>query len=267
MMNIQKYVRAQSLEEAWQLNQNRRNRVIGGMIWLKMSSASINTAIDLCDLELDTIEESEDAFSIGAMTTLRQLELHAGFNAYTCGAAAAAVGDIIGVQLRNMATVGGSIFSRFGFSDVLTLFLSLDCDVELYRGGIVPLEQFARMKRDNDLLLRLIVRKTPGRFVYSAMRAQRTDFPTLTCAASLLNGEARVCIGARPSRAMIVRDENGLLAGGIDESSAAAFADYAAEQVPTGSNLRGSAAYRTHLVRVLTERALRTLGAEVGGKD
>ena len=81
MMNIQKYVRAQSLEEAWQLNQNRRNRVIGGMIWLKMSSASINTAIDLCDLGLNTIEETDEAFSIGAMVTLRELEKHEGFNA------------------------------------------------------------------------------------------------------------------------------------------------------------------------------------------
>ena len=31
MITIQKYVRAQSLEEAWQLNQNKRNRILGGM--------------------------------------------------------------------------------------------------------------------------------------------------------------------------------------------------------------------------------------------
>ena len=28
MITIQKYVRAQSLEEAWQLNQNKRNRIL-----------------------------------------------------------------------------------------------------------------------------------------------------------------------------------------------------------------------------------------------
>ena len=32
MITIQKYVRAQSLEEAWQLNQAKRNRIIGGMM-------------------------------------------------------------------------------------------------------------------------------------------------------------------------------------------------------------------------------------------
>ena len=55
MLKIQNYVRAKSLEEAWQLNQNKRNRVIGGMMWMKMSNNAIGTAIDLCDLGLDKI--------------------------------------------------------------------------------------------------------------------------------------------------------------------------------------------------------------------
>ena len=37
--------------------------------------------------------------------------MHAGLNAYTSGAVANAVKDIVGVQFRNMATVGGSIWS------------------------------------------------------------------------------------------------------------------------------------------------------------
>ena len=60
MITIQKYVRAQSLEEAYALNQSRRNRIIGGMLWLKMSSITVPTAIDLSDLGLDTIEEMLD---------------------------------------------------------------------------------------------------------------------------------------------------------------------------------------------------------------
>ena len=55
MITIQKYVRAQSLEEAWQLNQNKRNRILGGMLWMRLGKGSINTAIDLCDLDLNTI--------------------------------------------------------------------------------------------------------------------------------------------------------------------------------------------------------------------
>ena len=48
MITIQKYVRAQSLEEAWQLNQNKRNRILGGMLWMRLGKGSVNTAIDLC---------------------------------------------------------------------------------------------------------------------------------------------------------------------------------------------------------------------------
>lgn len=260
MINIQKYVRAQSLQEAYELNQNRRSRVIGGMLWLKMGRNTVSTAIDLCELGLDAIEETDEQFSIGAMATLRQLEQHEGLNAYTHGAAAKAVRDIVGVQFRNLATVGGSIWGRFGFSDVLTVFLAMDAYVELYKGGAVPLEQFAGMKPDNDILVRLIVKKNPGRFVYQAMRSQRTDFPVLTCAVSRMDGAYRAVLGARPARAMVLRDERRLLADGITEESARAFAASAADAVPTGSNLRGSAAYRTHLIRVLTERSLLELG-------
>ncbi len=260
MITIQKYVRAQSLEEAWQLNQNKRNRILGGMLWLRLGRGSVNTAIDLCDLGLDAIEETEEQFSIGAMTTLRELEMHEGLNAYSCNSVANAVKDIVGVQFRNMATVGGSIWGRFGFSDVLTVFLALDSYVELYKGGIVPLEQFAAMKADDDILVRLIVKKSPCKVVYTSMRNQRTDFPVLACAVSCVNGEYRASLGARPFRAKVYRDENGLLTNGITSDSAKDFASFAAENAPTGSNVRGSAAYRTHLIKVLTERSLKELG-------
>lgn len=260
MITIQKYVRAQSLEEAYQLNQSKRNRIVGGMMWMRLGRGSVGTAIDLCDLGLDTVEETDEQFTLGAMVSLRQLELHEGLNAYTSGAVRNAVKDIVGVQFRNMATLGGSIWGRFGFSDVLTMFLAMDCYVELYKGGIVPLEEFAGRKKDNDILVRLIVKKTPGKFVYTAMRNQRTDFPVLACALSQVNGTCRAVIGARPAKAMVIRDEEGLLDGGITEDSARSFAEFVAGTAPTDSNIRASAAYRTHLIRVLTERAALELG-------
>lgn len=268
MLTIQNYVRAESLEQAYTLNQNRRSRILGGMLWLKLSDLSVSTAIDLGGLGLDTIEETEDAFLIGAMASLRQLELHAGLNAYTQGAVARAVRDIVGVQFRNMATAGGSIFGRFGFSDVLTVFLAMDTSVELYKGGVLPLEEFARQKPDRDILVRLIVKKRPGRFVYQAVRNSRTDLPVLTCAAGRMeNDEFRLAVGARPARAMLLRDEAGLLSDGMTPDAAKAFADYAAEHIPTGSNLRGSAEYRSHLIRVLARRSIMELGGMQDGNQ
>lgn len=161
MVTIQNYVRAQSIDEAYELNQKKGSCIIGGMLWTKMQDRLIQTAIDMCDLGLDTIEEKDDEFIIGAMTSLRQIELHDGLNKYTHGAVCEAVKDIVGVQFRNLATIGGSIWGRFGFSDILTVFLAMDAFVELYHGGMIPLREFVNMKQDRDVIVHLIIRKLP----------------------------------------------------------------------------------------------------------
>lgn len=78
MLTIQEYVKAESLEQAYELNQKKTNRIIGGMLWMKMSPLNIRTAIDLSGLGLDKIEETQEEFRIGCMVSLRQLELHPG---------------------------------------------------------------------------------------------------------------------------------------------------------------------------------------------
>lgn len=255
MMTIREYKRAESLEEAWQLNQKRPNRVLGGMIWLKMENINVGTAIDLSGLGLDTIEETDDGFSIGAMVTLRQLELHPGLAAYTDGAVRESVRHIVGVQLRNLATVGGSIYSRFGFSDVLTMFLALNASVELYKGGIVPLAEYAQRPYDRDILVGVLVPKENARFVYQSVRNSQTDFPVLTCAAAkLADGSIRAAIGARPGKAVLYTA--GPEAGETAEEFAARFAAEVKAGIKTESNLRGGAEYRRHLAGVLTKRAV-----------
>ena len=243
MMTIREYKRAESLEEAWQLNQKKPNRILGGMIWLKMETINVGTAIDLSGLGLDTIEETEDSFSIGAMVTLRQLEQHPGLAAYTHGAMREAVRHIVGVQLRNLATVGGSIY------------LAMDCDVELYKGGILPLQEYAQRPYDRDILVRLIVKKTPMQLYYQSVRNSQTDIPVLTCAAARMEtGDYRIVIGARPLRA--VRFELPAEPALAAEQLATQFAESVKAQVITSSNMRGSAEYRRHLAGVLTKRAV-----------
>lgn len=255
MMTIREYKRAESLEEAWRLNQKRPNRVLGGMIWLKMENINVGTAIDLSGLGLDTIEETDEGFSIGAMVTLRQLELHPGLAAYTDGAVRESVRHIVGVQLRNLATVGGSIYSRFGFSDVLTMFLALNASVELYKGGVVPLAEYAQRPYDRDILVRVLVPKENARVVYQSVRNSQTDFPVLTCAAAkLADGSIRTAIGARPGKAVLYTAAPE--AGETAEEFAARFAAEVKADIKTESNLRGSAEYRRHLAGVLTKRAV-----------
>ncbi|MBQ9420551.1 MAG: FAD binding domain-containing protein [Lachnospiraceae bacterium] len=286
-MEFKKYIRASSLEEAWELNQKKQNRIAGGLMWLRLGKGSIDTLIDLGDLGLGGIEETNGAFRIGAMTTLRELELHEAFNAYCQGAARDAVRHIIGTQFRNMATVGGSIAGRFGFSDVLTLFLAMDTEVELFIEKDVdeivrmPLAEYAKNGSGRDIVTALIVKKTPASYCYQSVRISESDFPVLAMAARRsADGKSwRFACGARPKRAEAVTLPAGLAAGlsgigdkagetGADkcgaETAAAitAAAEWLKDQFKTGSNMRGSAAYRTQLVGVLSERAIRDLTGE-----
>ena len=260
MITVKEYKKVASIEEAYELNQKRTNRIIGGMLWTKMSSANINTAIDLSGLGLDKIEETDDEFIFGCMTTLRAIETHHGFDLYTDGAAKEALHHIVGVQFRNLATVGGSVFGRYGFSDVLTLLLSLDTYVELHRDGIIPLEKFIAMPYDNDILVRIIVKKEKIRCTYKSVRITKTDFPVLACSASLTPDSVRMSFGARPGKAVLISDSDNILADGITEESAKRFAEFATANVKTGTNMRGSAEYRAHLVSVLAERMLLDIG-------
>ena len=41
MITIREYKKVQSLEEAYELNQKKSNRIIGGMIWLKMETLNV----------------------------------------------------------------------------------------------------------------------------------------------------------------------------------------------------------------------------------
>ena len=229
MRVIREYKRAESLEEAWQLNQKKSNRVLGGMVWLKMGKMQIGTAIDLSGLGLDTIEETGEEFRIGCMVTLRDLEL---------------------------ATVGGSIYGRYGFSDVLTMFLTMDSYVELYKGGIIPLKEYAKMPYDRDILVRLIVKKEKAAFDYQSVRNSQTDFPVLTCAAAKTEAGYRFSIGARPGKAVLFELADADIQAADVENMAENAAKCVKEQVETGSNTRGSAEYRKHLAGVLVRRAV-----------
>ena len=255
MLSFNQYVRAGSLEEAYTLCQKKSNVVLGGMLWLKMQDGHKGTAIDLCDLGLNQIEETQEEYRIGAMVSLRTLETHSGLNELTRGAMAESVKHIVGVQFRNVATLGGSIYGRFGFSDVLTLFMALDAKVELYQAGVMSVREFAELPRNTrDILVRVLVPKTERKTVYLSMRNTSTDFPVLTCALSVSENNYNCVIGARPMKAVLYTDEKGLLAEGITEESAAAFAEDIASKAEFGSNTRGGADYRKKICEVLVRR-------------
>lgn len=248
MLTIKNYVVAESLAQAYELNQSRNNKILGGMLWMKMSDRNINTAIDLSGLSLNTITETENAFEIGCMCTLRQLETNKALNTYFNGIIAESVKHIVGVQFRNVATIGGSIFSRFGFSDILTSLMCLDSYVELYKGGTIPLEEYAKMPFNNDILVKIITNKTNSKAKYFTYRNQATDFPVIACSCSYTDGKYKIVLGATPKKAQVVF--NGEISD-INKTISEIVENYT-----FGTNMRGSAEYRKHLASVYIKRII-----------
>ena len=267
MLKIKEYVKAESLEQAYELNQKRTNCILGGMLWLKMSNRNVQKAIDLSGLGLNQIEETEEEFRIGCMTTLRELECHERLNQWCEGAVKDAVSDIVGVQFRNLATIGGSIFGRYGFSDVMTIFRAMGAKVQLHHAGILDLDEFVKMPRKTrDILVSVIVPKKVKAVVYLSQRNQSTDFPVLTCAVAKREEGYVAAVGATPHLAENVWDKEGILTE-INEESIEKFAAKVAEQIRFGSNMRAGAAYRRIVCQVLVKRALHTIVAENNGEE
>lgn len=252
MFSAREYVKARSLAEAHELNRPRMNAVLGGGTWLKMGRKNMGAVIDLSGLSLDKITETESEFRIGCMCTLRTLELHQGIYREFGGAVREALRHIVGVQFRNCATVGGSVFGRYGFSDVLTVLMALDTGVKLHKGGEIPIGRFSKMPKDRDILEEIIIKKDGRKAGYAAHRGSSGDFPLITAAAARVSERVFISVGARPGRAEVVELPD---SGDISE-----LAREAAGRFSYNGNMRGSGEYRRHLAQVYIRRALERIG-------
>lgn len=249
MARYKNYVMAQSLEEAWELNQKKSSVIVAGNMWLRMCGLNKLTAIDLSLLGLDQIEETDGAFIVGAMTTLRDMEISEALNAAFGGVFAKGFAPIVGTQFRNGATVGGSVYSRFGFSDVSALLLALDAEVVLYKRGAVKLADYQKEAWDRDIITHIRIPKGQTADVQS-VRVSGTDIPTLVCAAAKSSCGVRVVLGARPARAVIAAD-------GLQADASDAVYEEIAGKTAFGTNLRASEAYRRKIAPVLMARAVK----------
>ncbi len=258
MFTMKNYVQAASLQEAYQLRKtNKQNIILGGNLWLKMGNRQVQTGIDLCNLSLDTIEEDTEEFRIGCMCSLRDLETNDSLNVAFNGSIKEALRHIVGVQFRNTATVGGSVFPRFGFSDVLTVLSALDTYIELYNGGIVPIKEFLNQLPDDDILVRVIIKKDNRKVSYQTIRQTETDFGILNCAISKVEDSYTIVLGATPHKAKIVKTT--AFSEEMSEEDKDAKINQLLEEFRFGSNMRGSAEYREAMAKVLIKRALAEL--------
>ncbi|KNF08075.1 aerobic-type carbon monoxide dehydrogenase, middle subunit CoxM/CutM [Gottschalkia purinilytica] len=259
MITIKEYIVPKSIEEAYeQFSAKKKSTLIGGGAFIRMGSKNIPAAIDLSKAGLDYIKENEDTIEIGAMTTFGDIEHSELLKEHFNGVLPESVKEIVGMQLRNLVTVGGTVYTRYGFSDFLAGLLTLDVQVKLYKQGLIPLDKFLEEGApERDILECIIIKKENRKAAYKAVRNSMGDYAILNVGASKLDNDYRLVVGARPRRATLAKgameylNKNGATEENIDKAC-----DMASEEIVFGDNARGSKEYRKSVSKVLLKRAL-----------
>lgn len=256
-MTFTNFFPAFTIEEAYdELVKNKKNIILGGTSYLRMGNMNYNTAIDISNVkDIDKIIEKEDNFEIGAMVTFRQLEtektLYKWFPVISH-----AVEDIVGVQLRNNVRIGATVFTKHGFSDLITALLCLDTYVVLYKGGVLKLEEFLNEKEvRRDILVKIIIKKEKLKSSFKCVRKSKTDYSVLNMAISKSEkGETRISIGSRPGKAVLAHRTMEYF---LNNSDIKVASEIIKEEIKFESNMRGSKEYRELLSSALLEKAMK----------
>lgn len=255
-MRVNEYYRASSLEDAYQkLQVSPKNAIVAGGLWMKKMGQSYDSLIDLSKLGLDKISETKDEVIVGSMVTQRDFEDSKIVSFLFAGAPAFAVREVMGVNFRNLATIGGSIIGRYPFSDVITGLLPYDVELEFYPAQKMSLEEYLNYKgKLNAILVAIHIKKSEGKGYFKKVKTTALDFPIVNIAVAKVNKEYRVVVGARPMvAARSYRAMEYLNNGGKDFAKAA---ELAVEELSFMDNKDASKEYRVDLAKVYVRRGL-----------
>lgn len=265
MFNVREYLLADSLEEAYsRLSEKKTNLILGGTTFLRMGSRNVNLAIDLSNLGLDKIELVDGQIEIGAYVSYYDIETSVLLKKFSNGVLSKCISDIIGTQFRRLVRVGSSIYSKYGFSDFIPVLLALDAKVELYKNGVLSLEEFLKADIKRDILVKVIIPyNTNISAGYNSLRLTATDFPILNACVSVSDDETKIVVGARPSIAKIAYESSALLYKMYKKDEVYNFekiANLMDKELTYSTNVRGSKEYRSYITKVLVERLIKELG-------
>lgn len=255
-MRVNEYYRASSLEDAYQkLQASPKNAIVAGGLWMKKMGQSYDSLIDLSKLGLDKISETKDEVIVGSMVSQRDFEDSKIVSFLFAGAPAFAVREVMGVNFRNLATIGGSIMGRYPFSDVITGLLPYDVELEFYPAQKMSLEEYLNYKgKLNAILVAIHIKKGEGKGYFKKVKTTALDFPIVNIAVAKVNKEYRVVVGARPMvAARSYKAMEYLNNGGKDFAKAA---ELAVEELSFMDNKDASKEYRVDLAKVYARRGL-----------
>ena len=254
-MKANSYVSVGSWQEAYKLlKASPRNKVVGGGLWLKKGNADVDTLIDLSRLNLNKIEDKGDYIEVGSMVTQRELEVSPLIKSLGDGVVSFAVSEIMGPAFRNVATVGGSVYGKYGFSDLITALLGFEVELRFYPNATMSLDEYLVKPGFYDgILTHIRIRKQACKAFFKKVKATALDYPILNVCVTK-GDKYRVVVGSRPLVATtLVKTMEYLNNGGNDFDKAA---EIAVEEIKVGDSIATKGEYRKELTKVYVRRGL-----------
>lgn len=223
------------------------------------------------DLELS---QGGSHLRIGAMTTFSELE-HSPLIREYFPAITRTMTTLANVRVRNVATVGGNLAHADPHLDLPPVWTALDAEVSLVRPGstrAVRVEDlfagyYETTIEKSELIAELRVPiRANWRSNYTKVTTRAAhDWPALGLAVSLKMDDRRIedlriVLSAAIDKPTRLREAEQVLRGSeCDEAILKRAGDAASDEVDVNSDMRGSADYKRHLLRVYLRRAVTAL--------
>lgn len=223
---------------------------------------------------LDTIEVRDGYLRLGALATHRAVELDPTVQA-AIPVLAHVFGVVANVRVRNAATVGGVLAEADYASDPPPVFLALDAEIEVAgpsgqrripaRDFFVGFYETSLAANELVTAVRIPIPAAGTRAVYEKyVTRSREDRPCLgaiTAVRMAADGrtceDLRVAVGAVSEVPQRFPEIEALARGTrLTEDVARTVADEYAARIDTLADMRGSAWYRTEMIRVWVRRAI-----------
>jgi carbon-monoxide dehydrogenase medium subunit len=225
---------------------------------------------------LDAIQEGNGSqhgsLHIGALVTLRDVELSPLVNERWPGLARACQ-EVGNVRIRNQATLGGNLAEADYASDPPAMLLALDAAVIVQNASAsraIPLADFfygfyTTALEPDELITGIVVPGLPAstRMTYLKFKTRSSeDRPALGVAAvgTFENGtctDLRIAVGAATEIPQRLPEVEALAADqSLTDDLVAEIAEGYASQIETLDDLRGSAWYRSQMIRTHVRRAV-----------
>ena len=152
-----------------------------------------------------------------------------------------------------MATMGGSVASKFGFSDIIPALLAVHADIVTYKGGRMSMKDYMNY-RERDILVEIRIPKREVPVAVEALRISRGDFPYLDgIRFAVMIQPYEIYIGTRPGAPQLAEKASALLSEkGL--SAAKEAGQLASEELVYQSNSHASKEYRMEMAKAMVQR-------------